>query len=438
MADPDPAVRQRTGEQPPSDGGASSRPSRGRSVAAIICLVLAALLTTPAAVAFWGQRTLNDTGRYVETVGPLVQSPEVQDVIATTVTDAIEQQVDIEALLDDIFADVITDRPRLERLVGPLAAAINGLIDREVRALVASDEFAAFWTRLNARAQQALLRVLTGDESGAVALEGDQIVLNVDQVINRAKERLVARGLTVVENVPIPETERQIVLMDAPQVKQLQTIYAFGNPVARWLLPLVGLLFLVAFVLARNRPRMTVAIGAALAVNALLIALAQSVGGQLFVNELAGTVFGPASRVFFDTLLAFLDRGQQVVFWLGLVLMLAGWFAGSNRYGSAVRTTTSGGLERAGGALAGAGTGVGRAGRWTTDNAGWLRVVVVVLGGVVLLWGNDVSMSRLWWSLALVLVLLAGIQVLVGAGREPASTPRPRPVSPEAATAPAP
>jgi len=43
----------------------------------VICLLLAALLTTPAGIAYWGQRTLNDTTRYVNTVGPLVNSPEV-------------------------------------------------------------------------------------------------------------------------------------------------------------------------------------------------------------------------------------------------------------------------------------------------------------------------------------------------------------------------
>ena len=37
----------------------------------------------------------------------------------------------------------------------------------------------------------------------------------------------------------------------------------------------------------------------------------------------------------------------------------------------------------------------------------WLRVVVIALGIVVLLWGNNASTDRLWWSLALVLVLLA-------------------------------
>jgi hypothetical protein len=394
---------------------AADRPSRGRSVAAVICLVLAALLTTPAAVAYWGQRTLNDAERYVETVGPLVESPEVQDVIATRVTGAIQQQVDIEAILNTVFAGVIDDKPRLQQLVAPLAAAINGLVEREVRAFIASDEFADIWVRVNTRAQQTLQRILSGDDSGAVSLQGDEVVLDVDEVIERVKERLVARGLTIIENVPIPETDRQIVLMDAPQLRQVRTIYAFSNPVAQWLLPVVGVLFLAALVLARRRPRMTVWIGAVVAANAVLLWWVLSIGRQLFINALAGTEFGPASRVFFDTLLTYLDRGQQVVLWLGLVIVLAGWFAGSNGYGTTARTTIGGGLEKLGAAL---GDGpVGGAGRWVVTNVTWMRVAVVVLGGVVLLWGNNVSMNRLWWSLALVLGLLVVLQVLVGAGR---------------------
>jgi len=267
--------------------------------------------------------------------------------------------------------------------------------------------------------------VLTGEGSGAVALQGDQVVLDVDEVIAQVKERLVARGLTLVENVPIPETDRQIVLMDAPQLRQMRTIYAFGNPLARWLLPIVGALYLIAFVLARRRPRMTVAIGALLAANALLVALALSIGRQLFVDELAGTAFAEASRVFFDTLLTYLQRGQQVFLWLGLVLVVAGWYAGSNRYGTAVRSTVTTGLERTGSRLPDG--QVGGAGRWVAANVAWLRVVVVVLGAVVLLWGNQVTTSRLWWSLALVLVLLGLVHVLVGAGRGANTTSPPIP-----------
>jgi len=175
-----------TPSSPVEPVAAAERPSHGRSVAAVICVVLAGLLTMPAAVAYWGQRTLNDTERYVATVDPLVASPEVQDVIATRVTEASEKQVDIEAILNSVFAGVITDRPRLEQLVGPLAAAINGLIDREVREFIASDEFADLWVRINTRAQQALHRVLTGEGSGAVTVQGNQVVLDVDEVIEGA------------------------------------------------------------------------------------------------------------------------------------------------------------------------------------------------------------------------------------------------------------
>ena len=387
----------------------------GRSIAAAICLVLAALLTTPAAIAYWGQRTLTDTQRYVDTVGPLVDSPEVQDAIATTVSDAIEKQVDVEAILNNVFAGVITDRPRLQQLIGPLAGAINGLIDREVRAFVASDAFADIWVRVNTRAQQALVRVLEGDESGAVSVQGDQIVLDVGDVITQVQQRLVDRGLTIVENIPIPDVDKQIVLLDSPQLKQAQTIYAFTNPVARWLILVVAALYLAALLLSSRRPRMTVIIGAALAANALLVAFSLSVGRQLFINELAGTVFGPASSVFFDTLLAYLERGWKVFLWLGVILVVVGWFTGSNTSGTAVRSTLAGGLETVGARLADG--PIGGAGRWVAANARWLRVAVGVLGAVVLLWGNDVSPTRLFWSLLLTVVLLGIVQILVGAGR---------------------
>ncbi|WP_157575063.1 hypothetical protein [Jiangella muralis] len=59
------------------DATRRERGSAARSIAAVLCVVLAALLTVPAAVAYWGQRTLNDTQRYTDTVGPLVDSRRI-------------------------------------------------------------------------------------------------------------------------------------------------------------------------------------------------------------------------------------------------------------------------------------------------------------------------------------------------------------------------
>ncbi len=407
---------------------AVDRSTRGRSIAAIVCLVLAAVLTVPAGFAYWGQRTINDGQRYVATVGPLVDSPEVQAAISAKVTDAIQSQVDVESLLNNAFAGVIQDRPRLQLLVGPLAGAVNGLIETQVRAFIASDAFRAFWITANTRVQQRLVQLLKGESSGAVSVQGGQVVLDVSDVIDQVKQQLVDRGLTFVNNAPqLPDQNRQIVLLDSPQLKQVRTIYAFTNPVAKWLLPIVGLLYLGALLLSRRRPRTTVIIGIVLAANALLIALILSIGRQLFVDQLSGTVFGPASRIFFDQLLSYLERSQRVLLWLGLILVVVGWFAGRTRSGTAVRSTTSQGLESVGAALAD--TPVAGAGRWTLANATWLRIVAAVVGVVVLLWGNNTSPTRLFWSLILVLVLLAVIQVLVGLGRAAeASAPATPPV----------
>jgi hypothetical protein len=55
--------------EPVPQQSATDRPSMGRTIAAALCIVLAAVLTVPAAVAFWGQRTINDSQRYIQTIG---------------------------------------------------------------------------------------------------------------------------------------------------------------------------------------------------------------------------------------------------------------------------------------------------------------------------------------------------------------------------------
>ena len=159
---------------------------------------------------------------------------------------------------------------------------------------------------------------------------------------------------------------------------------------------------------------MTVIIGVVLAANSLFVALALSVGRSLFDDALSDTDFGPAASTIYDTLLAFLMRGQRVLLWLALILVVAGLILGRNAFGTAVRTTLGGALETVGGTLADG--PVAGPGRWVAANASWLRVVIVALGAVVLLWGNEISEARLFWALVVVLVLLAVVQVLVGTG----------------------
>ena len=383
----------------------SCRPSAGASVTGPLdrgghLRRAGGLLTTPAAVAYWGQRTLNDTQRYVDTVGPLVDSPEVQDVIATRVTDAIEQQVDIEAILNDVFAGVITERPRLQRLVGPLSAAINGLIDREVREFIASDEFADLWVRVNTRAQQALLRLLKGEGSGAVSLQGDEVVLDVDEVIDQVKERLVARGLTIVESVPIPETDRQIVLLEAPQLEAAAhdlRVRQPGGPVAA---PgrgraLPGRLRAGPASSADDGGDRGAAGGQRRAGGAWRCRSGASCSSTSWRARCSARRAGSSTTPCSPTSSAASRCSSGSA---------SSWSSpagspGANKSGTAVRTPWPGAWRASGPASRRPGR---RGRRLGPANAGWLRVAAVLLGVVVLFWGNNVSRDALCWSLALV------------------------------------
>lgn len=397
----------------------TSASGRVRSISALLLLVVAIVLTTPASVAYWGHRTITDAQRYLATIGPLGSDPAVHEAIITKVVSVLESQVDVAAIVDDVFAGIITDDARRARLAGAIAGGLTGLVEREVREFVTSDQFADVWTTVNATAQQGLIRLLEGNNSGPVSLQGDQVVLDVSDVIDLVKARLVQRGVTILQNVPIPAIETQIVLLDAPQLRQARTIYAFANPVAPWLLVGVAALYLAGFLLARRRARAGVVIGVGLLVNALLLSFVLTVGRQLFINELATTDFAGASAVFFDTLATYLERGWQVLALLGLVLIVGSWFAGRTAPAVATRELVGTGLERAGGSDAM--RPVSGVGAWVGANVRWLRVVAVAIGVVILSWGNEATIARLGWALAATVALLVGLQILVGAGkpREP-------------------
>lgn len=79
-----------------------------RSISSLIVFVLAAALTIPALVGHWGHRTVIDAGRYIETVGPLASSPEVQEAVADAVTQAVLDKVDTEKQVDELLTGLFS------------------------------------------------------------------------------------------------------------------------------------------------------------------------------------------------------------------------------------------------------------------------------------------------------------------------------------------
>lgn len=391
--------------------GAATKQRRwgARSIAALLLFILATILTIPALVGHWGHRTVIDGERYIATVGPLINQPEVQQALADAVTTQVVAKVDTESQVDTLLGNLFPSAGFTDQLAAPIAAGINSLIGELVNKFVASPQFATVWISLNTAAQKGVVLVLEGKDGGIVRLDGDNLVLDTSVALQAIQQKLVDSGITAAANITIPESDRQIVLANTPGLAQIRTIYGLTSPILQWLPLIIALMYGGAILLARRRARTTVAAGIVFLVSGVVILFGLAAGETAFTNELAGTPWGPAAGVFWSTLLEYLVAGTQAIVTLGIVLVLAGWFGGRTSIATRLRGQVTKGLAELGGRLSG-----GRPGTISREMLGYARWAVYAVGVAILLFSDLMSVSTVLWITALVAGLVTLAQLLAG------------------------
>lgn len=391
---------------------AKKRRFDGRSFGAWAIVVVAALLLPIALTAFWAQRTLTDTERYIATVAPLANDPTIQEAVGETVSNALIKQLDAQARVTELLAD----NPKLQPLAGPIASGVNSLVQRTVDEVLTSDQFAQIWVALNQKAQQALVLALDGRTEGAVTLVDGKLVLDTGDLIELVKQKLVERGLSFAANIPVPPVaDRTIVLLDSPELERAQFFWSIGQPVAQWLIFVVMLMFVGAILLARNKPKVTIGVGVSMVLGALVIRLALTLGQNQISYALQDTPFARAERAFFYILTTFLVDGGRALFVLGVILIVVGWFLSGTKASVATRTAISGVLSGAGGkASSGA---LGSVGRGVARSIGVWRTLVVAIAVGSLLLADQITGSLLLWTTLFAVIALVVLEFLAAAGR---------------------
>jgi hypothetical protein len=384
----------------------------GRTFGAWAVLIIAALLLPLALTAFWAQRTITDTERYVATVAPLAEDPTVKEAVGNTVSTALIKQLDAQARISELLVDY----PKLSALSGPIASGVNSLVQRTVTEVLDSDQFSNVWVAINRQAQQAIVNALEGKTDGAVTVTNGQVVLDTGELITLVKQALVDRGLTFAENIPVPPVaDRQIVLLQSEELKRAQFFYQLGQPVAQWLIYVVLLMFVGAILLSRNRPKMTVAVGIAIILGMLVIRLGMVWASSEVSLSLQSTPFALAERAFFVILTSFLLDAVRAGFVLGLILVLIGWFLSKGSAATAVRGALSGGLGGAGGRAAQG--PLAPIGTFFARSAGVWRVVIIGVAVAVVLTASQVTGSLLLWTTFFAVLALIVLEFLVATGK---------------------
>lgn len=389
--------------------------NRSRSLASILVFILAAVLLPVGIIGYWGHQTVTDAQRYLSTVGPLAEDPEVQDALSDFLAAKMQEQVNSQELVQDIFGDLTQERPSLKLLEPVVAGAIDALISEVTYRIVHSEQFVEFWQLANTAAQESLMAILEGREEGAIRLDGDDVVLDISEVFVAIQNGLIDRGLTIAARFTIPDQDRQIVLLEAPQLAQLRTIYSITSPVLAALVFVALALFVLAVFLSRRRPRMVAAVGIVFAVVGVALLIALGIARGAFVNTLIDTPFGPASEVFYDQLFSYLLAAAEVILLLGVIVFVVGIYLGQSRLAIELR----GAVQRAATAVsevipAGPITSISG---WVASNARWLRIAIAVVFILIVFLGSGLSLTRAVIAAIIAAVLLFVVQVIAAPAR---------------------
>ena len=159
---------------------------------------------------------------------------------------------------------------------------------------------------------------ITG-EGEAVDQQDDAIVLDLGVVADQVRQRLVDRGVGVLERVKIPSDTIEVTLFESDLVPQLQTAFDALDTLSS-VLPVVFVLTVVAAIaIAPRRRRYVVALGLGVAATSALLSVGIDLGRRETVDQAGQASLNvDATKEVYDTLVVALRDWTWYAIVLGL------------------------------------------------------------------------------------------------------------------------
>lgn len=411
-----------------TQGEAGGRRSQGRlrASAAVILVLIGALLAPVAVLGTWARAQLVDTDRFVQTFAPLAQKPEVQYFVAKEVTDGIEQNVDIDAMVSDLFDGIAQlDLPpaaarTLPLLEGTAASGVRSLIGSGVETVVESPQFASVWETTLRETHTRAIAVIEGDPNSVLQLSHDGVLtLSLGTVISEVKAALVSQGIGFAEAIPV--IDRSVPLLASDSLVQVRTLYQVAVIFGFWL-PWVALGALTAGVLlARRRTRALSWAGIGVAATLLLLAVGIGIGRLVFLGAVSPSIMPAATaEVVFAQLTELIASTLLALITLCVLVAVGAWLAGASRLATLTRGSLDAGFAAIRRAADRRGFGAGATGRFVERWHSAILVLTVAVGVLALFLTRPITFGAVFGTLVCVVLVLCLAEVLRSPEKIPA------------------
>lgn len=405
-------ARLRADSPPPTARPGGPAGNRWRAFLSALCIVVASILVPVSVVAAWARVELVDETRFVETFAPLADDPQVQTLVADEVSTAIEDSLDLDTLVNDLF-DGVQDLdlpPRalaaLDLLRTPAIQGVQNLVDTTVTRLVQSDAFADVWEAALRASHRSLQAVAAGGtSSGAVVIDAEgQIGIQLGPIIEEVKKRLVDRGIGFAEQIPV--IDKTIVVAQSNALTVVGTVYNLAVAAGWWTPVLALVLFLAGILIARRRSTAVLGTGVGIAVGAGALAIALGVAGSVLALS-APNLGVPAGALgsMYEQITGAMRDTAVVLTLLGAVIAVIAWMSGRWRGARAARSGVASVNTGLRSALLRRGIDTGGLGFWLYAQRVLARIVLGVLAVLWLMLLRPLSIGEVFLVLIVWLVV---------------------------------
>jgi hypothetical protein len=311
-----------------SDVDAHERSGRWRTPVARLLTVVGVLLVLVSIAANYVERQALDSDEFEATARELIDDAVIQQRLATSLTDELFAQVDVQAELEQALP---ADQ---KALAGVIAGAMRPLAERLAAKILDRPRFQEVWVAALTGTQKQVVRVLD-DETRFLQTEGGVVVIDLRQLLRELAVQLpLATGLAD----RLPPDAGVIQLFEAEQVETAQTVTRILRFVADWIWVLALAAWVGAVFLTRDRRREVRAIALGFVVVGLLLLVARRGAGRYLVDQLAPPGSdGQGIQNVWDILTALLADAAWAAIGVGLIAVAGVWVAGPSTRGTAVR-----------------------------------------------------------------------------------------------------
>ena len=309
---------------------ASARRGRLRTIIAVVLLSLGLVVALAANLTVWTKDTLLDTNEWVATVKPLPADDRVSAALADLIVD------ELTVATEDLQAQARAALPpEAQFLTEPILAGLQRVLREEAMKLIQSEQFTEIWVRVNRLAQEQLVAILRGENNQFLQTSGGEVRLDFSDAVLAVREQLGADGQQLIADVP--EDAGVIVIASSEQLSKAQDAVSLLDALGVVLPLLATAMLLGSIAVAVGRRRFLLAAGVGLAIVAAITLIALDVLRGELLGLINDEVVRSAGEAAFEITTDGLRSQTIGLLILGLLLAVAAWVAGPNRYAVLIR-----------------------------------------------------------------------------------------------------